>query len=174
MKWNGFALALAAVALAVPALSRADTKSDIQKVYDKLSSSMLKGDLKGIMSTATPDFVMKEKTRTLTAKQALAEMEMMFKSGLKIKAAKMKVKSVTLKGNTAIVNSTGYTEAAMKMQDGKMHQMVQHSTSRDVLVKTPQGWKFKVAEMISDKSTMDGKPFDPSMMAPPSQGKAQH
>src|SRR5688572_17601366 len=146
----------------------ADTKSDIQKVYNKLCAAMKKGDMKTLMASGTSDFKMKEMGVTKNAEEVRKEMQGMFASGFKINKCVMTVKSVKLKGNTATVKTVSHTDALMPGGPGgkKMH-MVGDGVSRDILVKTRQGWKFKFAETLSNKMTMDGKPFDPSMMAPP-------
>ncbi len=164
-------LAVAALFFAVAPAS-ADTKSDIQKLYNKLAIAFKNGDMKLLMSTAAPGFKMKEHGQTMNAEQARAHLEGMFKSGFKINQCTMKVQSFKLKGNIATVKALSHTDGLMPGGPGgkKMH-MVSDGVSRDILVKTPQGWKFKFAETVSDKTTMDGRPFDPSMMAPPTPKK---
>lgn len=160
-------LAAAALFFTV-APAAADTKSDIQKLYNKLCTAFKNGDMKLLMSTAAPGFKMKQQGQTMNAEQARAHMEAMFKSGVKINRCTMKVESIKLKGNTATVKALSHTDALMPgPPGGKKMRMVSDGVSRDILVKTPQGWKFKFAETVSEKMTMDGRPFDPSMMAPP-------
>ena len=159
-------LAAAALFFAVAPAS-ADTKADIQKLYNKLATAFKNGDMKLLMTTAAPGFKMKEHGQTMNAEQARAQLEGMFKSGFKINQCTMKVESFKLKGNTATVKALGHTDGLMPGPGGKKMHMVSDTVSRDILVKTPQGWKFKFAETVSDNTTMDGKKFDPSTMAPP-------
>ena len=160
------ALSAAMLVMAMPAF--ADAKSEIQAVYNKLTAGFKKGDTNQIMSLGTKDFVMIQYGQRMSGEQVMKEMQGMFASGMKINKMSMTVRSVKVKGNTALATTDAVSDMMMKMPDGKMHRLESTSVSKDTLVKTPQGWKFKIAQTVSEKAKMDGKPFDPaSMMAPP-------
>ncbi len=42
---------------------------------------------------------------------------------------------------------------------GAAHTFTDVGASRDTWVKTPQGWRLKLVEELSDRSTIDGKPL---------------
>lgn len=159
-----FASALALSALvAGPMAARADDKSDIAALYPKLSTMFMKKDFDGIMKTGAPDFKMKQGGQTLDGKATMAMMKQQMGPAT-IKACSMKPTSIKIAGNKAVVLSDGSTTMVMKGPDGKTHTMSDIGKSRDTLIKTKAGWKFQLIESLSEKMTMDGKPFNPTAM----------
>src|SRR5207249_4580422 len=162
IKLRSAAPLIAGALLVIAVVSLADAKREIQAVYNKLTTAMKKGDIKGMMSVTTPDFTMKEHGQVSNAAQVQQQMQAMIAGGMKMKKVVMKVQSVSVNGDTDTATSNDIMDSMMKMPDGKMHRMQSEGKSKGILVKTPQGWKFKYAEMISSKDLMDGKPFDPT------------
>ena len=170
MRFSKAAPALVGAMFVMSAPTLADTKADIQGLYNQLCTAFKKGDIEGVKATAAPDFTLIEHGQKMNAEQALQQLKMMFASGMKISKMEMTVRSVKAKGNTAVVRADSVSEGTMKMPDGKVHKMESVGVSSDTLVKTPAGWKFQIVKSVSEKSKMDGKPFDPAKMmggAPP-------
>ncbi len=155
------------LALSITGSGRADVKGELEKEFDKYIKAYLNHDLKAIEAMCTPDFTEKMGGKVYNRKQALDMMKQEFASMPKGGTATIKVEKVTPKGNTAIAEASGMFKNKVKGQDGKMHEMVGSGKSRETFVKTAAGWKVKMVEELTMTMTMDGKPFDPSKMAPP-------
>jgi hypothetical protein len=88
----------------------------------------------------------------------------------------MTVDKMSIKGKTAEVRSTGNMTADIVDTVGSFgakgatHKLTDIAVSKDTWVKTDKGWKIKVSESISEKTTVDGRPIN--MMAPPGAGGA--
>jgi ketosteroid isomerase-like protein len=162
----------AAATLSATATARADDKSDIKAAYAKIAKAMKAKDVKGVMAMGTPDFSEKEANgQVMDAKHSEAMMAEQFKMTKSMDEVAMTPKSFDIKGKTAVVASVYTFKGTILTPDGKSHKMVSNGTSKDTLVKTPHGWLFKKVEMGKDNTLMDGKKFDPTMMAPPKPGK---
>ena len=143
----------------------ADTKSEINQAYEVVKKAFLTGNVKLLNSVATPDFTYKhEDGRVDKLEKMNAEMAQMYAMGMKVTKFVYKIEKIQLKGNTAVVTSTGISEMKMKTPDGKTSTMADKSRTKDTLVKTAKGWKFKNVTVLKSDMTMDGKPFDPAMM----------
>ena len=158
------AIALSALAFNAPT-ARADDKSDIKALYPKVAALFMKKDVEGIMRIGTSDFKMKQMGQTMDAKTVKGMLQQQFAT-VTMKASVMKPTSIKVSGNKAVVLSDSKTSMVSKGPDGKSHTIVSVGKGRDTLVKTKAGWKFSMVESLSEKMTMDGKPFDPRMMAP--------
>lgn len=143
--------------------ARADDKSDIAGLYPKLAALVMKKDVDGVLKMGTPDFKMKQNGQTMDAK-ALRTVLKQQMGAATIKSCSMKPTSIKVSGNKAVVLSDGSTVMVMKTPDGKSHTMASTEKSKDTLIKTKAGWKFQMVEALSEKDTMDGKPFNPAAM----------
>ena len=163
-------LALSAASLVIIptcALAAESDSAAIKAVYAKLSDAMRAKNVKAIAALGTPDFTVKEKNGTVhNAKESMAMMEQEFRTTKKINDLRMTLRSIKSDGRKA-TTTVDYVIASVIVQGGKPHDFKLSSTSRDTLVKTPQGWKFKSVETLSETMTMDGQP-----MAPPPPKKA--
>ena len=155
--------------LVVSLPASADDKSEINAVYAKLTRAFLNGDASGIAALTAPDFTYRHKNGMVEkGPQMIAQLKSEFARGMDVTKMENKILSLKISGNTATAMTLGYGEMKQKGPDGKVHVMTDKSTAKDVLVKTPNGWKFKSVQILKSQMTMDGKPFDPfAMMAPP-------
>ena len=166
-RFIGIIAALVVFGAVAPA-AKADDKADINALYVKLVSHMKKKDVKGIMAMGTSDFQMKQDGQTLDAAQASQQMSVQFQT-MNVDSVSMKVSSFKVTGKKAVVNTNYAMKLSMQEpQGGPKHILADAGTTRDVLVKSAGGWKFRMTETVAHKTLMDGKPFNP--MAPPGGG----
>jgi ketosteroid isomerase-like protein len=156
--------ALASMSLGSPA--RADDKADIRAAYTKISAAMASKNIKAVMALGTPDFSETQHGKTYNAADSTKMMTEEFKQ-MKTLEATMTANDISVKGKTAVVKSSYVMKGDMLTPDGKTHKMSSTGTSRDTLLKTGKGWLFKKVEGLSEKTLLDGKPFDPSKMEAP-------
>lgn len=150
------------------AISQADdaaVRKEIQAGYDKLCAAMKSKNIDGVMKMGTKDFSYTEKGQTMGGEQMKQMMQQQFAAMKSCDKMVMKIDKLTVKGNTATVMSSSEGVMTIGGADGKTHKMADKNTSKDTWVKTPEGWKCKNVTVLTDKMTMDGKPFDPSAMA---------
>lgn len=152
----------------VGSFASADDRKEIEALYAKFVQAFKKKDVNAILETGTPDFAQKGVDGTvLNAKQVEAMMRQQFATIKAIKKMEVKIKEVKIKGKTATVLSsfTLVWEIVDKEGQlgtkGKTHTLTVLGTTRDTLVKTDKGWKFKLAENLSEKLLVDGKPLRP-------------
>lgn len=138
------------------------TRRELDAVYARMAQATRKKDLQTILDLGAPDFKMKQQNgQVLTLqglKQTLAMQMAMVQS---IDAMEMKIQKLRVKGKTA-ETTVAYKMAMTSQADqktGKSHIVADTGVTHDVLVKTPQGWKFKSVERVKSNMTMDGKPF---------------
>jgi len=68
------------------------------------------------------------------------------------------IEKMEIKGNTARVITQEELAVTMVDAQGKPHKVVSKATTRDTWVKTPQGWKVKMTEILDEQTTIDGRP----------------
>lgn len=156
-------LFLAIVWLAVSAIAchaedgKFTDKPAIQELYTRLSNAMRAKDMKTIASLGTPDFTATDASgKVYNARQSLAMMESDLRSMKRINAVKPRIRSIALDGKKATTVAEMQVSAVM-VQGGKPHDMKSTSVSKDTLVKTAKGWKFKSVVSLSADVTMDGR-----------------
>jgi hypothetical protein len=151
--------ALLAAMLATPA--RASDKSEIQALFDKVAKCVITKDVKGLPATSTADFTYTEDGKTMTGKEISAQMDTQLKAVKGPISCKFIVTSLTITGKKAAVKVTDNTVMTVPGKDGKPHKMGTSTLSTGEVVKTSKGWLLKSITVVSNKYTMDGKPFTP-------------
>ncbi|MEP6755192.1 MAG: nuclear transport factor 2 family protein, partial [Chthonomonadales bacterium] len=131
-------------------------------------NALKKKDLNAFLKTCTSDFVM---TQMDGKKQNVSSMKEQFKSNFsadtKVETCVIKMLSCRIKGDTANASSLAHMKIKTKGPDGKPMVIESTDNAQDILVKTPQGWKFKASKSVDTKVSVNGKMVDPSKMAPP-------
>src|SRR5207237_987393 len=74
-------------------------------------------------------------------------------SGLQIK---MNVEQLGYKGKELIAIVTSRWTGAFLAPDGKTRTLRAEGTGRDTWVRTPQGWRIRLAQSLVEKSWLDG------------------
>ena len=168
-------LALALAALTTVAMAR-DANSDFKKflvqLMPRLEKAFATKDASFFDKMTTPDFTEVMMGQTFTKAQSMANMKQQFQTVESCKA-KFKVLSSKVVGNNGFSSARGRFVMIMKpMSKGdKKHTMEIDMKTKETWVRTPAGWKLKkLEELGKGKMLMDGKPFDPSKMAPPPGG----
>ena len=142
--------------LSMPAGQMPD-KTAIKILYTRLSNAMKMKDVRAIQSLGTPDFTNKLRDgKVYNAKDSLAEMEKGFRSMKRITDIKINIRSLTINGKKAVAVVDHNMSAVIVMQS-KPADMTMKSSSKDTLVKTPQGWKFKSVVSLSEEMTINGQ-----------------
>ncbi len=158
-------LILPALFIATAAAAQGDLKTQLSKVYAELNGYMKTKNVAGaerlFAKHAHPQFVyLHPSGRKQNGKQMLDEM----KQSLTAPGATM-IKSISrlekLKVGSSAAVATTFGDWAMKMTgpDGKPHTFGGTSTTEDTWVRTSGGWKLKQVKVLTEKMTMDGKPF---------------
>ncbi len=146
-------------------VSAFDASSD-RKVMDKMcrgfSKALLTKDISWFEKMSTPDFVAIDHGRTENRKQTLGEVKQMFGMMKSIDSASSHVVSCKSVGNKIIAVTESSMRGKMAAGKGKTAVMVDTSTQEETWVKGPHGWKIKVLKSLSEKATLDGKPFNPA------------
>jgi hypothetical protein len=89
--------------------------------------------------------------------------------GMMKSMSKVSAKLMSLKQGKTTATAVTMHEMVGKMlgPDEKSHSMTYSGTSNDTYRKVNGKWLMAKMEWTKTKMTMDGKPFDPSQMAPP-------
>lgn len=146
----------------VPARA-ADPPKDIKAAYNKMIGAMKSKSTMALRAISTPDFKMTGQMGEMNLDQAIATMENQFKTIDGVPSASIKYESCKVSGKTATLVTTTTMKFTMKMPpDNKPAKFDVTARSKDVLVKTRDGWKFKRSDALDEKVKMNGKPFDPS------------
>jgi len=162
-------LTLLAGALAACSFAK-DANSDFRDFYrhmlPKIEHAFVARDADFFKSIATPDFTEKEMGRTMTGKEAIAEMKGMFAMCKSVKC-KLNVVSTKAKGDSATAVSHGVMHSVLKPNGpkDKEHHMNAEMWMKETWVRSGNTWKIKMIEDAKPtKITMDGKPFNPNQM----------
>lgn len=171
------ALIAATAFLAIPALAApvrdGQDRAAIDALYGKLTAAMRARNTKAIFALGTPDFSVKERNGQVhNAKDSKAILEAEFKTIKKVNELKMTIRSLKVKGKTATA-TVDYTMSAVVINAGKPHDMKDKGVTKDTLVNTDKGWKFKSVETLSDNMTMDGQPMPSAPPALKGQSKSK-
>lgn len=155
-QWAMVWLALLLVASAVSADKRAEQQ--IRAEYNKTIRYTKQKNVEGLLRQMTPDFLYKTKSGQVVNKQ-MVEMAIreQYAHVKKVDKRTTTIKKMEIKGDTAVVTTA--EEAVFTMMDvqGRPHKLRSIATTRDTWVKTPQGWKVKMTEILSEETFVDGK-----------------
>jgi hypothetical protein len=107
---------------------------------------------------STTDFRMRlENGKTLSREDAAEAMEDEAMAAARFIGQEIRILKLTLKGSAAIAVYKDRTTAVVDDPQGNTHKIVALSTTRDTWVKTPEGWKARLTEVLSSKTLLDGK-----------------
>ena len=133
----------------------------IRAAYATADALYRKKDVAKLMKMLTPDVMYKEVGgKTMNYKEMDALMKQQLGNIQSIDAFKTTIKKLTVKGKTAQSETSMTLKGKVADPQGKIHVMTSMSTTRDTWTKTPQGWRMKMIEALSDKMLMDGKPMN--------------
>jgi len=159
-----FALALA-MSLAVSA--SADLRSQIESMNRTIEHAMVRKDIKAfnkvMRNWVTPDFRYVEMGRSMSYDDMVKQMGGGFAMTERVKSADSKILKIDMKGSHALVRSQH--DMVSLLHGGpkeKAHVMRYHGISGDTYVRMNGKWKLAKMEWLTEKMTLDGRPFDPA------------
>lgn len=161
MRWmkTGWILGMLCVLGAGSALAQdtAKVKKELEAMNAKAIAAIKKKDAATLIGLLTPDFTFQgTKGEKMTRAQYEQTVKQQFTVVKEVKAASAKVGAVTVKGNTAVAQLSSQLTLTVADPQGKLHTIMQSSTSEDTMVKTAQGWKLKKTVEKTTSTTMDG------------------
>lgn len=156
IQWIAVWLVLLLVAGTVSADQRAEQQ--IRAEYNKTIRYSKQKNVDGLLRQMTPDFLYKTKSGQVLSKQ-MVEM-LMREQYARIKSVDKRtttIKRMEIKGNTARVTTAEELVVTLMGAQGRAQKVRSVATTRDTWVKTPQGWKVKMTEILNEETFIDGK-----------------
>ena len=144
----------------VHADSVADSRRAIQSDYDKMNAAAERRDDVGTLAYRTPDAVVVMGRSVTTVAQERVNIKQLFASAQSITAQSL-VKSLSLNGAATATAMVREHMAMVMASPGSPQKVifVINDTSRDLWIKTTQGWRQKRSEDVSHSMTINGKPI---------------
>jgi hypothetical protein len=148
---------------------RADERSvrrELEAIYAQ-SARVIKQDeryalKRFFLDHTTADFRLKsENGKTVNREDAAEAMESGAMAAAHFTGQTYRILKLTMKGSEAIALYKESTTAVIGDSQGNAHKIVSSSTARDTWVKTPEGWKTRLTEVLSSKTLLDGKEVKP-------------
>jgi hypothetical protein len=150
----------------LPVYSRADdaaVRKELTALFSRFAAAFKKKDVKTALSFFAPEYSAKEMGRTVTRADVEKQMNQAMANLKSIESLSWDIQKLTVKGNTATVearetmNATVVDNLGNLGPKGQTHKIGDVERTRDVFVKTPQGWLLKQSETLSAQVTIDGK-----------------
>lgn len=158
------AVLAAGAALAAPAAEQAARRelTALYAQFGRLLKEQHRYPLKQFfLKHTTENFVLKQDGRTFTREDAAELMEAGPMAIVRFTGHDLKIVSLTLKGNQAVVHYRDRTTGLIPDREGNTHKLVMTSTTRDTWVKTDEGWMTRLTEVLTSKTLVDGKEIKP-------------
>ncbi len=147
------------LASGLSAASVPGTRQALQRLYNLRDAAMAHKDAVGSYAFRTPDFIgTDEKGRHETTAQQIADARGTFAIVGQIKTSTT-IEKFVLNGPTEATVTVLGRISGIALQTKSHARLVVDQTSRDVWVKTPQGWRQKSTQDLFNKTTIDGKPI---------------
>jgi ketosteroid isomerase-like protein len=132
-------------------------KAIVQTNYNLINAAFVRKDIKGATALFTPDYV---SINPEGQKQTLEEFRSYYdnllnKFNIKLTSNKTVIKDI-------VVNSTGVDVAIEQSTEGTIagsNKIAIDQTSRNLWIKTPQGWRLKQSKILTNQTTFNGQTF---------------
>jgi|GEM_PF-4150870 len=129
----------------------------IQTNYNQINAAFIRQDIKGATALFTPDYTL---INPEGEKQTLAEFRehygnLFTRFNVKLISNKATIKNID-------VNASGIDVAIEQKTEGTIagfNKIVINQTSRDLWLKTPQGWRLKQSKILTSQITFNGQTF---------------
>ena len=157
-------LGLACACFAPMSRAHADTAAQARKIiqaaYDKENGAVAKKDINGAFSTVAPDFMAGDtQGHQASLRDLKPQMQTVFQSSSTIKATTV-ITKFNFKGNQATVTVKNRTLMNLKApKGGKPAKATVDSEEEDLWVKNGTRWERRIATVLSQTMTKNGKPF---------------
>lgn len=139
------------------------TRKEIEAVYAKRVTAIREKNFKLLKSHETDDYSEKSTDGTIqNRQQADAEADHLFAIIEEVYEYSLKIDRIEESQATSAVTVEIEDSGRFRFTgpDGKAHEMVGSGRSRDVWVRTSQGWKLKYHEELDSSVKVDGKPIN--------------
>jgi hypothetical protein len=153
--------ALMSVAIVTIAPVNAEINSKIQPViqtsYDRINAAFVRKDIKGATALFTMDYV---SISPEGEKQTLSEFREHYDNLFNRFNIKLTSNQTTIKNID--VNASGVDVAIEQKTEGTVagfNKIVINQTSRNLWLKTPQGWRLKQSKILTSQTTFNGQTF---------------
>ncbi|MBX7222979.1 MAG: nuclear transport factor 2 family protein [Blastocatellia bacterium] len=156
---NLLSLVLFCAILNIAALGQ-DATASLKTIYGKIDQSIVAKDASVMAAMLTKDFVGKEKSGEVSAKESIERLKQAFAAIDKFSSSTSKIEKVEEADNEVTVLVTQTVNATLKGPDGAPHEMVIVAKSRDKWVHEGDDFKLKFSETMEQSTTIDGKKVD--------------
>jgi ketosteroid isomerase-like protein len=153
------ALMSVAIVTILPAYAENSSKIQptIQTNYDRINAAFMRKDIKGATALFTPDYV---SISPEGEKQTLSEFRNHYDNlfnrfNIKLTSNQTTIKNIALNSNGADVAIEQKTEGTI----AGFNKIVINQTSRNLWLKTPQGWRLKESKILTNETTFNGQTF---------------
>lgn len=149
-----------ALALAIVSAVFADKRAEreIRAEYDKTVRFVKQKNVEGLLRQMTPDFLYRTTRNQVLSKQMVEQaMREQFRMMRRVDKRETTIRRIEVKGNTAYVTTEEVLAFTFVDAQGKPHKVYTKARTRDTWVKTPQGWKVKMTQSLSEETYVDGK-----------------
>ncbi|GIV21118.1 MAG: hypothetical protein KatS3mg023_2869 [Armatimonadota bacterium] len=158
---RGVLLALSLVLMVVTVrIALADRRAErqIRAEYDKTVFYAKQKNVEGLLRQMAPDFLYRTKRGEILNKQMVeAMMRAQYAQIKSVDKRTTRIQKMDIKGNTARVTTQEEIAVTIVDAQGKPHKVVSRATTRDTWIRTPQGWKVKMTEVLDEETFIDGK-----------------
>ncbi len=145
-----------------------DAKKAIQVGMNKAMALIEKQDFAALTKMCTPDCKFVDGGQPMDVKQMTAMMKAQM-AQLKNSKFSSTLLTCSVKGNIATCTSHDIMSATETGQDKKPHKIASEGTSSETFQKSGSTWLMKSNTTLTNKMTVDGKPFNPNPAPPTSQ-----
>ncbi len=149
------------MAIVAIAPAQADINSKVQPIiqtnYNQINAAFIRKDIKGATALFTQDYV---SINPEGGKQTLTEFREHYNSLFTRFNIKLTSNKATIK--TIDTNTGGIDVAIEQKTEGTIagfNKIVIDQTSRDLWLKTPQGWRLKQSKILTSQTTFNGQTF---------------
>jgi hypothetical protein len=138
--------------------SNAKIQPAIQTNYDRINAAFLRKDIKEATALFTTDYV---SISPEGKKQTLSEFREHYDNlfnrfNIKLTSNKTTIKNIDIKANGIDVAIEQKTEGTV----AGFNKIVINQTSRNLWLKTPQGWRLKESKILTNKTMFNGQTFN--------------
>lgn len=130
----------------------------VQSNYDRINAAFVKQDIQAATALFTKDYVSispKGEQKNLTEIRSYYD-NLFNRFKIKVTLNKTKIANVALAANELNVGVEQNIEAMVV----GTNKLVINQTSRDLWLKTPQGWRLKQSKILTSQTTINGKRFE--------------
>ncbi|MCS6831152.1 MAG: nuclear transport factor 2 family protein [bacterium] len=148
------------LAVMLVGVASADRRAErqIRAEYDKTIRYTKQKNVDGLLNQMASGFLYKTRDGQVLNKQMIEMvMRQEFARYRSIDKRTTTIKKMEIKGDTARVTTVERIAVTLVDPQGKLRKVENRSTTRDTWVRTPQGWKVKMTEILDEETFIDGK-----------------